>query len=47
MICEKIKKMEVTFMSRLGIHEYYMNICVAASLRSTCMRRKVGAVIVK
>ena len=34
-------------MSRLGIHEYYMNICVAASLRSTCMRRKVGAVIVK
>ena len=34
-------------MSRLGVHEYYMNICVAASLRSTCMRRKVGAVIVK
>ena len=34
-------------MSRLGIHEYYMNMAVAASLRSTCMRRKVGAVIVK
>ena len=34
-------------MNRLGIHEYYMNIAVASSLRSTCMRRKVGAVIVK
>ena len=34
-------------MERLGIHEYYMNMAVAASLRSTCMRRKVGAVIVK
>ena len=34
-------------MSRLDIHEYYMNIAVQVSLRSTCMRRKVGAVIVK
>ena len=34
-------------MNRLDIHEYYMNIAVAVSLRSTCMRRKVGAVIVK
>ena len=34
-------------MSRLDIHEYYMNIAVQVSLRSTCIRRKVGAVIVK
>ena len=34
-------------MNRIDIHEYYMNIAVAVSLRSTCMRRKVGAVIVK
>ena len=34
-------------MSRLDIHEYYMNIAVQVSLRSTCMRRKGGAVIVK
>ena len=34
-------------MSRIDIHDYYMNIAVQVSLRSTCMRRKVGAVIVK
>ena len=34
-------------MNRIGINEYYMNIAVQTSLRSTCMRRKVGAVIVK
>ena len=34
-------------MSRLDIHEYYMNIAVQTSLRSTCIRRKVGAIIVK
>ena len=34
-------------MSRIGINDYYMNIAVQVSLRSTCMRRKVGAVIVK
>lgn len=34
-------------MSRLNINDYYMNIAVQVSLRSTCMRRKVGAVIVK
>ena len=34
-------------MNRIGINEYYMNMAVAASLRSTCMRRRVGAVIVK
>ena len=34
-------------MNRIGINEYYMNIAVQVSLRSTCMRRKVGAVIVK
>lgn len=32
---------------RIGINEYYMNIAVQVSLRSTCIRRKVGAVIVK
>ena len=34
-------------MSRLSKEEYYMNMAVQASLRSTCIRRKVGAVIVK
>ena len=34
-------------MNRLDIHEYYMNIAVQTSLRSTCIRRKVGAIIVK
>lgn len=34
-------------MNRIGINDYYMNIAVQVSLRSTCMRRKVGAVIVK
>lgn len=32
---------------RIGINEYYMNIAVQVSLRSTCIRRKVGSVIVK
>lgn len=34
-------------MSRIGINEYYMNISIQVSLRSTCMRRRVGSVIVK
>lgn len=34
-------------MERLGVNEYYMNIAVQVSLRSTCTRRRVGAVIVK
>lgn len=34
-------------MERIGKNEYYMNIAVQVSLRSTCTRRKVGAVIVK
>lgn len=34
-------------MSRLSREEYYMNIAVQTSLRSTCIRRKVGAIIVK
>ena len=34
-------------MSRIGINEYYMNIAIQVSLRSTCMRRRVGSVIVK
>ena len=34
-------------MSRIGINEYYMNIAIQVSLRSTCIRRKVGSVIVK
>lgn len=34
-------------MNRLSKEEYYMNMAVQASLRSTCIRRKVGAVIVK
>ena len=34
-------------MNRLDIHEYYMNIAIQVSLRSTCIRRKVGAIIVK
>lgn len=32
---------------RIDINEYYMNIAVQISLRSTCIRRKVGAIIVK
>lgn len=32
---------------RLGWNEYFMNIAVQVSLRSTCTRRKVGALIVK
>lgn len=34
-------------MNRMSIENYYMNIANVVSLRSTCMRRKVGAVIVK
>ena len=34
-------------MVRLSKEEYYMNIAVQTSLRSTCVRRKVGAIIVK
>lgn len=34
-------------MERININEYYMNIAVQVSLRSTCTRRRVGAVIVK
>lgn len=34
-------------MSRLSREEYYMNITIQTSLRSTCIRRKVGAIIVK
>jgi dCMP deaminase len=34
-------------MERLGWDEYFMNIAVQVSLRSTCIRRKVGAIIVK
>lgn len=34
-------------MERIGINDYYMNIAVQVSLRSTCTRRRVGAVIVK
>lgn len=34
-------------MSRISKIEYYANLCVQASLRSTCIRRRVGAVIVK
>lgn len=33
-------------MNRISREEYYMNMAVQASLRSTCIRRKVGAVIV-
>jgi dCMP deaminase len=39
--------LEVKDMSRLSREEYYMNIAVQTSLRSTCIRRKVGAIIVK
>ena len=34
-------------MNRIEWDEYFMNISVQVSLRSTCIRRKVGAVIVK
>lgn len=34
-------------MDRISKNEYYMNIAVQVSLRSTCIRRKVGAIIVK
>ena len=34
-------------MERININDYYMNIAVQVSLRSTCSRRRVGAVIVK
>lgn len=33
-------------MSRISIDEYYLNIAKAVSLRSTCLRRQYGAVIV-
>lgn len=33
--------------SRIDKQEYYLNIAHAASLRSTCLRRKYGAIIVK
>lgn len=34
-------------MSRLNWDDYFMNIAVQVSLRSTCIRRKVGALLVK
>lgn len=34
-------------MERLSWDEYFMNIAVQVSLRSTCIRRKVGALLVK
>jgi dCMP deaminase len=34
-------------MNRPTWHEYFMGICDLVSSRSTCMRRKVGAVLVK
>lgn len=34
-------------MSRISIDDYYLNIANAVSKRSTCLRRKYGAVIVK
>lgn len=34
-------------MSRLSKDEYYLNIALAVSKRSTCIRRRYGAVIVK
>lgn len=34
-------------MDRISKHEYYANIALAVSLRSTCLRRHYGAVIVK
>jgi len=32
---------------RISKHDYYLNIAKAVSQRSTCLRRKYGAVIVK
>lgn len=34
-------------MGRMNKIDYYMNIAFAVSLRSTCLRRKVGSIIVK
>ena len=34
-------------MDRISKHEYYLSIASAVSLRSTCLRRHYGAVIVK
>ena len=34
-------------MSRISKHEYYLNIANAVALRSTCLRRHYGCVIVK
>ena len=34
-------------MGRISKPEYYLNIAKAVALRSTCIRRKYGAVIVK
>ena len=33
-------------MSRISLDEYFMKICTAVGERSTCCRRKVGAVLV-
>jgi dCMP deaminase len=32
---------------RINKHEYYLNIAKAVSLRSTCLRKQYGAIIVK
>ncbi len=34
-------------MSRISSHEYFMRMAETAAERSTCLRRKVGAVLVK
>jgi dCMP deaminase len=39
--------MEAKKNSRPGVHEYYLSIAEAVLERSTCLRRKYGAVIVK
>jgi len=38
---------EVLFMSRPSWHQYFMEIAELVATRSTCLRRKVGAVAVK
>ena len=43
---EKIRKGEIT-MERVSKHNYYLDIAQTVAERSTCLRKKFGAIIVK
>lgn len=47
MVVRTIKKGKKNMKERISKDTYYLNIAMAVSERSTCLRRKYGAVVVK